>query len=180
MVSSRAVVGPLSLAALASCAGLGKPETPCADAALSPFTEEWDSLARHAEAPDWFRDAKFGIYFHWGVYCVPAFESEGYPRNMHLKGNGVHEHHLATYGDPGEFGYDRFVPGFTAVEFDAEEWADLFIRAGARFAGPVAEHHDGFAMGDSELTPWNAADRGPSATSPANSPPRCARADCAS
>ncbi|NIA12938.1 MAG: alpha-L-fucosidase [Nitrospiraceae bacterium] len=129
--------------------------------ASGPFEPEWESLKAHNAAPDWFRDAKFGIYFHWGVYCVPAFGSEWYPRNMHIKGHPDYRHHVATYGDPSEFGYHDFVPRFKAERFDPEAWADLFVKAGARFAGPVAEHHDGFAMWASELTPWNAKDKGP-------------------
>ena len=126
-----------------------------------PFTPDWPSLARHEAAPKWFRDAKFGIYFHWGVYSVPAFGSEWYPRNMHLKGRREHKHHLQTYGDPTKFGYHDFVPRFKAEKFDADAWADLFVKAGARFAGPVAEHHDGFAMWASKVSPWNARDKGP-------------------
>ena len=126
-----------------------------------PFTADWESLKRHEAAPKWFRDAKFGIYFHWGVYSVPAFGSEWYPRNMHLKNRREYKHHLQKYGDPAKFGYADFVPKFKAEKFDADEWAALFAKAGARYAGPVAEHHDGFAMWASKLTPWNAKDTGP-------------------
>ncbi len=126
-----------------------------------PYTPDWESLARHTEAPEWFADARFGIYFHWGVYSVPAYHNEWYPRWMHFEGHPVYNHHVKTYGHPSEFGYHDFVPLFKAANFDAERWAELFRQAGARFAGPVAEHHDGFAMWDSEITPWNAADRGP-------------------
>jgi alpha-L-fucosidase len=129
--------------------------------ALQSYEPTWESLEKHNAAPDWFRDDKFGIYFHWGVYSVPAFGSEWYPRNMHLKGRRENEHHLDKYGDPGEFGYDSFVPMFKAEKFDAEQWADLFEKAGARFAGPVAEHHDGFSMWASKQTPWNALAEGP-------------------
>jgi len=125
------------------------------------YSADWDSRKKHEPAPEWFRDAKFGIYFHWGVYSVPAFGSEWYPRNMHIKKRPEYKHHLETYGDPTEFGYADFVPKFKAEKFDADQWAALFERAGARFAGPVAEHHDGFAMWDSDQTPWNAADMGP-------------------
>lgn len=125
------------------------------------YEENWESLARVNEEPDWFRDAKFGIYFHWGVYSVPAYGSEWYPRTMHVKGYGAYEHHLKTYGPTTEFGYHDFVPMFRAENFDAGQWANLFVKAGARFAGPVAEHHDGFAMWDSEATPWNSMDKGP-------------------
>ena len=126
-----------------------------------PFAADWESLKQHEAAPTWFRDAKFGIYFHWGVYSVPAFGSEWYPRNMHFKNRNEYKHHVAKYGDPTKFGYHDFVPMFKAEKFDAEAWAALFEKAGARFAGPVAEHHDGFAMWASKATPWNAKDMGP-------------------
>ena len=134
-------------------------------ASESKYTEDWASLAAHNEAPEWFKDAKLGIYFHWGVYSVPAYGNEWYPRWMHFEDytgdNNVYEHHLKTYGHPSEFGYHDFVPLFKAEHFDAEEWVDLFHKAGARFAGPVAEHHDGFSMWASEITPWNSMDKGP-------------------
>ncbi len=132
--------------------------------ASGPYRADWKSLEAHDAAPEWFRDAKFGIYFHWGVYSVPAFWTEWYPRHMHDKkgrGSKAYRHHVETYGEPDKFGYDGFVPLFTAEKFDAREWAELFEKAGARFAGPVAEHHDGFSMWASKVTPWNAGDRGP-------------------
>ncbi len=125
------------------------------------YEANWESLAKHNEEPDWFQDSKLGIYFHWGVYSVPAFGSEWYPRNMHFEGSGDFKNHVEKYGHPSEFGYHDFVPMFKAENFDAKEWADLFLKAGARFAGPVAEHHDGFSMWDSEFTPWNTMDKGP-------------------
>ena len=125
------------------------------------YEADWESLSRHEPAPEWMKDAKFGIYFHWGVYSVPAFGDEWYPRNMYRKDSKEFKHHAETYGDQSVFGYHDFVPMFKAEHFDPEEWADLFVDAGARFAGPVAEHHDGFAMWDSEITPWNAKNMGP-------------------
>jgi len=146
----------------------GAAEPPKADAntakakakADGPYKEDWDSLKTHP-VPEWFRDAKFGIYWHWGVYSVPAFGSEWYPRNMHLTKRPEYKHHVETYGNPSKYPYTKFVPQFKAETFDADAWADLCARAGARYAGPVAEHHDGFSMWDSEVTPWNAADTGP-------------------
>lgn len=120
-----------------------------------------ESLVKHGDAPEWFRDAKLGIYFHWGVYSVPAYGSEWYPRQMYIKNDRVYRHHVKTWGDPQEFEYADFVPMFRAEHFNADEWAALFRKAGARFSGPVAEHHDGFAMWDSDVTPWNAMDMGP-------------------
>ncbi len=128
---------------------------------ISAYSANWQSLAKHEAAPQWYQDAKLGIYLHWGVYSVPAFGSEWYPRNMHFKGRKENKHHLKTYGELNDFGYHDFVPMFKGEHFNATAWAALFKKAGAKFAGPVTEHHDGFAMWDSELTPWNAMDRGP-------------------
>lgn len=125
------------------------------------FEPNWESLSKHTAAPEWFQDSKLGIYFHWGVYTVPAFENEWYPSKMYLPGTEVFEHHKKKYGDQSEFGYHHFVPQFTAENFDAEEWAELFKNSGAKFAGPVAQHHDGFAMWDSKVNPWNAKAMGP-------------------
>jgi len=126
-----------------------------------PYQADWKSLSRHEAAPSWFQDAKLGIYFHWGVYSVPAYATEWYPRLMHIPGHAVYKHHLEKYGHPSRFGYHDFVPMFKAEKFDPEEWAEAFQQAGAKFGGPVAEHHDGFAMWDSDVTPWNVKDMGP-------------------
>ncbi len=129
-------------------------------AAAGPFTPALDSLEKY-EVPDWYRDAKFGIFIHWGVYSVPAFGSEWYPRNMYLKDDPVFAHHVETYGPQNQFGYKDFIPQFTAAKFDPAAWADLFKKAGAKYVVPVAEHHDGFAMYDSGLSDWTAAKMGP-------------------
>ena len=125
------------------------------------YTPNWQSLEKYNEQPEWFKDAKFGIYFHWGVLSVPAFANDWYPRNMHIKDKPEYQHHVATYGPPSKFGYHDFVPMFKAEKFNADNWAELFQKAGARFAGQVAEHHDGFAMWDSKVTPWNVKSMGP-------------------
>ena len=67
-------------------------------------------IAQHYKIPDWFRDAKFGVFIHWGVYSVPAFGSEWYPRNMYIKGSEEYEHHIEKYGPHSEFGYKDFIP----------------------------------------------------------------------
>ncbi len=125
-----------------------------------PFEANWESLGAF-QTPAWYADAKFGLFIHWGAYSVPAFGSEWYPRNMYAAGSKEHEHHVATYGNPSEFGYKDFIPRFKAAHFDANEWAKLFREAGVRYVVPVAEHHDGFAMYDSDLTEWSAVKRGP-------------------
>ncbi len=123
------------------------------------YEETWNSLKRH-RLPEWLDDAKFGIYMHWGVYSVPAFGNEWYPSMMYRLGD-IYKHHVETYGDPEQFGYKDFIPMFTAEHFDADEWAQVIKDAGAQFAGPVAEHHDGFSMWDSQVNPWNAKNMGP-------------------
>ena len=126
------------------------------------FRKSWNSLGSH-HTPEWFKDSKFGIYTHWGIYSVPARGPNGswYPHNMYKKGTEQYEYHLKKYGHPSEFGYKDFIPMFKAEKFDAEEWAELFKQAGAKFAGPVAEHHDGFAMWDTKYSEYNAANMGP-------------------
>ena len=125
-----------------------------------PFTPDWESLSQY-QPPEWYRRAKFGIFIHWGVYAVPAFGNEWYPRNMYLPGTPEYEHHIKTYGPHKEFGYKDFIPMFTADKFDPEAWAELFEASGAKYVVPVAEHHDGFQMYASDLSHWNAAEMGP-------------------
>jgi len=125
-----------------------------------PFAPSWNSLAAY-RVPAWFRDAKFGIFIHWGVYSVPAFGNEWYSRNMYVEGTPAFKHHVATYGPQSKFGYKNFIPMFRAQHFNADRWVDLFARAGARYVVPVAEHCDGFAMYDSGISDWNAARVGP-------------------
>jgi len=153
-----------------SCGGTGEQ---AATAPKPKYEPTWDSL-RQYEAPQWFEDAKFGIFLHWGVYAVPAFGNEWYPRRMYLKhrinGRGelisqepdpCYVYHRKTYGPQKEFGYKDFIPMFKAEKFDPEQWAELFQKAGARYVVPVAEHHDGFAMYNSSVTKWNAVNMGP-------------------
>jgi alpha-L-fucosidase len=142
-----------------------------------PFKPTLESLEQVNPVPEWFKDAKFGIYFHWGVYTVPAFANEWYPRNMYIKGSPENKHHMETYGDVSQWPYNLFITGdkdkqgkfvqfapkrkSEGGQFDPDEWAQLFADAGAKFAGPVAEHHDGFSMWASSVNPWNAKDTGP-------------------
>jgi alpha-L-fucosidase len=125
-----------------------------------PFRPDWNSLSQY-KVPDWYRDAKFGIFIHWGVYSVPAFGSEWYPREMYLQGSEVNQHHVSTYGPLTRFGYKDFIPMFKAQKYDPRAWAHLFKESGARYVVPVFEHHDGFQMYDSNLSDWTAVKMGP-------------------
>jgi len=128
------------------------------------YTADWQSL-RRVQTPEWLQKGKFGIYTHWGPYAVHAFGSNTtwYSFALYLEEDGeAREHFEKTFGKlTPEYGYKDLIPLFTADKFDAEEWADLFQKAGARYAGPVAEHHDGFAMWDTKYSEWNAANMGP-------------------
>jgi alpha-L-fucosidase len=128
--------------------------------AAGPFRNDWESL-RTYQAPEWFRDAKFGIFIHWGVYSVAGYGSEWYSRNMYQQGSPDFAHHIATYGPQTTSGYKDLIPKFTAEHFDPSAWAKLFHDAGARYVVPVAEHHDGFPMYASNLTDWCAGKMGP-------------------
>ena len=146
--------------------------------AQTQYTASWTSLDTHNPAPEWFQDAKFGIYYHWGAWCVAAYGSEWYPRNMYNKGSGEYNNQMSKYGDPfSDWPYDKFLTGandksgkFTQFApklksdggvWDPDEWAQMFADAGAKYAGPVAEHHDGFSMWDSKVNEWNAVTTGP-------------------
>ena len=128
--------------------------------AQGPYSASMKSLQEYT-VPEWYADGKFGIFIHWGPYCVPAFGNEWYPRLMYQPGTDQFEHHIKTYGPQKEFGYKDFIPMFKAEQFDPDDWAALFHEAGARFVVPVAEHHDGFQMYKSELCRWNAYEMGP-------------------
>ncbi len=126
-----------------------------------PFTPDWATITNNFKTPDWYRDAKFGLFIHWGAYAVPAFGSEWYPRNMYVTNSPEFAHHVATYGKQSTFGYKDFFQMFKAEKFDATAWAKLFKEAGVKYVVPVAEHHDGFPMYDSDLTDWTAKKLGP-------------------
>lgn len=128
--------------------------------ARGPFMDTWESLSEY-QPPKWYQDAKFGIFIHWGLYSVPAYDNEWYSRNMYIQGTKAFEHHVATYGKHTEFGYKDFIPMFKAERFDPDRWAAVFAKTGAKYVVPVAEHHDGFQMYRSEISRWNAYEMGP-------------------
>ncbi len=126
-----------------------------------PFEESWDSIAKNYRDPDWFRDAKFGIYMHWGLYSVPAHGSEWYVRYMYGGNAGIMQWHTEHFGPPTKFGYKDFMPMFTAAKWDPDAWAALFKKAGAKYVLAPGEHHDGFSNWDSAINPYNSVNYGP-------------------
>ena len=143
----------------ATALGLGEASNAAGEQAGVRYEPAWESLAQHS-TPKWFNEAVLGIYFHWGVYSVPG-QSLFYGIGMYGKGNPLYNYHVAHYGDPTKFGYKDLIPLFKAEKWDPDAWAELFERAGADFAGPCAEHHDGFAMWDTQYDKFNAMKMGP-------------------
>jgi alpha-L-fucosidase len=135
-----------------------------------PFEESWQSIRENYKDPEWFRDGKFGIMMHWGIYSVPAHASEWYVRYMYggnvLAGDGganaaVVKWHTEHFGPPTQFGYKDFLPMYTAAKWDPDAWAALFKKAGAKYVLAPGEHHDGFSNWDSAINPFNAKNYGP-------------------
>ncbi len=179
--SRRAVLAALGVTGVAAAAGLPDIFRAISAQAAIPgptsYSASWSSVDQHPAAPEWFQDAKFGIYYHWGVFSVPAYGNEWYPRNMYISGSNENNHHKSVFGDPSVWPYHNFINGANDksgnfVQFapklvsaggkwDPNEWAQLFADAGAKFAGPVAEHHDGFSMWNSTANEWNSVAKGP-------------------
>jgi alpha-L-fucosidase len=125
-----------------------------------PYRPDWETL-RNREIPQWFKDAKFGIFIGWGVYAVPGAVNEWYPHNMYRPGDPAHEDFVQRFGSLDSRGYKDFIPSFRAEKFDPQEWVKLFKQGGAKYVVPIAEHHDGFAMYDSDLSDWTVVKMGP-------------------
>lgn len=125
-----------------------------------PFHANWESLSQF-DVPTWFKQAKFGIFIHWGLYSVPQYGNEWYSRNMYIPEHREFEHHCQVFGAQKDFGYKDFIPLFTAKAFDAKAWVEMFKQSGAKYIFPVAEHHDGFQMYRSELSHYNTYEMGP-------------------
>lgn len=123
------------------------------------FEPNAESLKQY-KCPEWFRDAKLGIYVHWGVYSV-AERGEWYGRRMYQQDDEVYAHHVKTYGHPSKFGYKDLIPLWKAEKFDPNEWLKLFKEAGAKYFTPCAVHHDGFDLWDSKYQRFNAVNMGP-------------------
>jgi alpha-L-fucosidase len=126
-----------------------------------PFEENWESIKTHYRTPQWFKDGKFGIFMHWGLYSVPARQSEWYVRYIYGGNQGIMNEHIQKWGPLEKFGYKDFIPLFTCEKWDPDAWADLFRKSGAKYIVPTAEHHDGFSLWDSELNKYNARKMGP-------------------
>jgi len=151
------VMGPPATKAIvaAADAAVTKPMPP------GPFQPTWESIQANYVTPAWFADAKFGLFMHWGIYSVAAHgpsAAEWYEKHMYQGDAAWHEQNI---GPIDKVGYKNLIPLFTAAKWDPDAWAKLFKASGAKFVIPTAEHHDNFALWDSDVTPYNAKRMGP-------------------
>jgi len=123
------------------------------------FLPTAESLKQYT-CPEWFRDAKFGIYAHWNAQSVPAVDG-WYARNMYIEGHRAYRYHVKRYGHPSEFGYKDIIPLWKGENFDADALVRLYKRAGARYIVCMAVHHDNFDLWDSKHHRWNSVNMGP-------------------
>lgn len=124
-----------------------------------PFKPTSESLKNY-QAPEWFRDAKFGIWAHWGPQAVPR-AGDWYARNMYIPGTKQYEHHLKEYGHPSETGYKDIIKLWHAEKFDPDALMKLYVKAGAKYFVSMGVHHDNFDLWDSKYHSWNAVQMGP-------------------
>jgi len=125
----------------------------------APFNPTWDSLKQY-QTPEWFRDAKFGIWAHWGPQCQPE-HGDWYARIMYQEGSDDYDFHIKKYGHPSKFGFKDVINEFKAENWDPEELVSLYKKAGAKYFFALANHHDNFDMYHSKYHNWNAVNLGP-------------------
>ncbi len=128
--------------------------------APGPFRPSWDSLAKNYSCPEWFRDAKFGIWAHWSAQCVPE-EGDWYARNMYLEGSTQNKYHVGHYGPPSKFGFMELDHLWKAEKWEPEKLMELYVKAGAKYFVALANHHDNFDAYDSKYQAWNSVNVGP-------------------
>ena len=168
MKSSRRTVLPLIAGApaillsrnLANRALAAEPGNPDVEIAAGPFRGTRESL-REWQIPDWYRDAKFGIWAHWGPQSAAEY-GDWYARNMYIQGSKQYEYHVKTYGHPTKVGFKDVIPTWTAERFDPDHLLGLYKKAGAKYFCSMAVHHDGFDLWNSKYQPrWNSVATGP-------------------
>jgi len=124
-----------------------------------PYKPTWDSLSQY-EAPEWYQDAKFGIWAHWSPQCVPE-DGDWYARNMYTETQSQYKYHVQHYGHPSRFGYKDLCAQWTLLNWDPDELIARYKKAGAKIFIALANHHDGFDAWNSKHQPWNSVAIGP-------------------
>jgi alpha-L-fucosidase len=128
--------------------------------ATGPFEPTWASLVKNYQCPDWYRDAKFGIWAHWTAQCVPE-QGDWYARNMYVQGSPAYNYHVKTYGHPSKFGFKDIDHLWKAEKWEPEKLMALYKRAGAKYFFALANHHDNLDAYDSKYHAWNSVNVGP-------------------
>jgi alpha-L-fucosidase len=128
--------------------------------APGPFQPSWESLIKGYQSPEWFRDAKFGIWAHWSAQCVPE-QGDWYARRMYIQGDPMYDFQVKTYGHPSKFGFMEIDNLWKAEHWDPEKLMALYKRAGAKYFVALANHHDNFDAYDSKYHAWNSVNVGP-------------------
>ena len=128
-------------------------------AAEGPSQPTWDSLKQY-QCPDWFRDAKLGVWAVWGPEAVPM-QGDWYARKLYEEGSPDYQYHVAHYGHPSKFGYKDIIPLWKAETWDPDRLMALYKQAGAKYFCVIAQHHDNFDCWDSKFHPWNSVAMGP-------------------
>lgn len=130
-----------------------------AEITSGPFKPNWDSLAQY-QVPEWFRDAKFGIWAHWGPQCQPE-RGDWYARGMYQEGSDQYKYHVEKYGHPSKFGFKDVINEWKAENWNPDDLVGLYKQAGARYFMALANHHDNFDLYDSKYQSWNSTKLGP-------------------
>ena len=157
--------GVFALLVIHSCLAYGEgtaaPQTVPAkpEIATGPFQPTMESLKQY-KCPDWFRNAKFGIWAHWGPQAVPM-DGDWYARGIYEQGSGHNKYHLEHYGHPSKFGYKDIIPLWKAEKWDPDRLMELYKKAGAKYFVSMGSHHDNFFLWNSKLHKWNAVNMGP-------------------
>jgi len=127
--------------------------------APGPFKPEFESFTQY-QCPEWFRDAKLGMWAHWGPQAVPMM-GDWYAKHMYVQGHMQYKHHLETYGPSSTNGYKDIIPLWKAEKWDPDRLMALYKKAGARYFVSMGSHHDNFYLWNSQLHKWNAVNMGP-------------------
>ncbi len=153
--------------ALSSAALFIGPALPAADPlpaaraiAPGPFAPSWESLVENYQCPEWFRDAKLGIWAHWGAQCVPE-EGDWYARNLYMQGHKQYAAHLQAYGHPADTGFMEIYHQWKAERWEPDQLMDLYVQAGAKYFVAMATHEDNFDAYNSRYHDWNSVKVGP-------------------
>ena len=123
------------------------------------YQPTWESLKTH-QTPEWFRDAKFGIWAHWGPQCVEG-SGDWMARSLYMEGNREYKHHVKNYGHPSEVGFKDILPLFKAENWNPEKLVEKYKRCGAQYFFVLGNHHDNYDLWDSQYQPWNSKNIGP-------------------